>query len=69
MLKEGIVWKIEIPRKTKQLYSVLYHITVHTQAKIELTKIHRHICWFTKLLVEVSVTGSFGEKRNKKISV
>lgn len=58
----GIIWMIEVPRKTK-LYSVLYHITVRTQAKIELTicsmflsqkhwKIHRHICWFTKLLVE-----------------
>lgn len=63
----GIVWTIEIPRKTKHLYSVLYHITVRTQAKIELTicsmfffffcprnteKYNRHICWFTKLLVE-----------------
>ena len=82
-LKGGIVffWTIEIPRKTKQLYSVLYHITVRTQAKLELTicsmflsqkhwKIHRHICWFTKLLVErVHHTQLWKNKEKEKIGI
>lgn len=67
---------IEIPRKTKQLYSVLYHITVRTQARYNSLyaacfcprNTEKYIgisVGLQNCMLTVSITGSSGKTKQK----